>query len=70
MTVMELKREIAGLEPPAQDELTAFLFQLKLQRDLTHAEEMTRRRDDSRPEVWVRLEDFEAAVVGDRRTSE
>ena len=63
MTVMDLKREIAGLEPPAQDELTAFLFQLKLQREPEHAREMARRRDDRRAESWVRLEDFEAEIA-------
>ncbi len=61
MTVMDLKREIAALEPIAQDELTAFLIQLKLQRDPEHARAMSRRRDDRRPESWIRLEDFEAA---------
>ncbi len=63
MTVMDLKREIAALEPIAQDELTAFLVQLKLQRDPEHAREMGRRRDDRRPESWVRLEDFEAEIA-------
>jgi hypothetical protein len=58
---MDLKREIAALEPRAQDELTTFLFQLKLRRDPEHAREMARRRDDRRPESWVRLEDSEAA---------
>ena len=70
MTVMDLKREIAALEPPAQDELTAFLFQLKLQRDPDHAREMARRRDDRRSESWVRLEDFEAEIASDGGTSE
>jgi len=64
VTVMELKREVVALEPPDQDELTAFLFQLKLQRDPEHAQEMARRRDDRNPESWVRLEDFEAELRG------
>lgn len=64
MTVMDLKREIAALEPVAQDELTAFLVQLKLQRDPEHSREMSRRRDDRRPESWVRLEDFEEQISG------
>lgn len=64
MTVTELKREIATLEPPAQDQLTAFLFQLKLQREPEHGREMARRRDERRPESWVRLEDFEAEIGG------
>ncbi len=64
MTVIDLKREIAALEPIAQDELTAFLIQLKLHRDPEHAREMGRRRDDRRPESWVRLEDFEAEHSG------
>lgn len=67
MTVMDLKREIATLEPVAQDELTAFLVQLKLQRDPEHAREMGRRRDDRRPESWARLEDFEAEIAGGKR---
>ncbi len=65
VTVMDLKREVATLEPPDQDELTAFLFQLKLRRDPEHGREMARRRDDRRPESWVRLEDFEAEIRGD-----
>jgi hypothetical protein len=60
---MDLKREIAALEPPAQDELTAYLLQLKLRRDPEHAREMARRRDDRRPESWTRLEDFEAEMA-------
>ncbi len=64
MTVMDLKREIAALEPVAQDQLAAYLIQLKLQRDPEHAREMARRRDDKRPESWVRLEDFEAKLAG------
>jgi hypothetical protein len=70
MTVMDLKREIAALEPVAQDELTSFLIQLKLQRDPEHSREMTRRRDDRRPESWVRLEDFEAEIAGDSGSGE
>lgn len=65
MTVTELKREIAALEPVAQDELTAFLVQLRLQRDPEHIREMTQRRDDQRPERWVRLEDFEEKIAAD-----
>ncbi len=70
MTVMDLKQEIAALEPVAQDELTAFLVQLRLQRDPEHAREMGRRRDDRRPENWVRLEDFETQVAGDHEAPE
>lgn len=67
MTVVDLKRQIAALEPTAQDELSAFLFQLKLQRDPEHAREMARRRDDRRRENWVRLEDFEnESITGTR----
>ncbi len=70
MTVMDLKREIATLEPVDQDELTAFLVQLKLDRDHEHAREMTRRRDGRRPENWVRLEDFESEIAGGGGASE
>lgn len=69
MTVMDLKREIAALGPPAQNELTTFLVELKLRRDAEHAREMARRRDDRRPESWVRLEDFEAKIADSRRDS-
>ena len=65
MTVMDLKREIATLEPVALDELTAYLVQLKLRRDPEHARETGQRRDDQRPESWVRLEDFEAELASD-----
>jgi len=68
VTVMDLKREIATLEPPAQDEITAFLVQLKLQRDPEHAREMALRRDDRRPGSWVKLEDFEAEIRNGRET--
>ena len=64
MTVLELKKKIAALKPPAQAELIAFLLHLKLQRAPEHAAEMARRRDDRNSESWVRLEDFEAQLAG------
>lgn len=66
MTVVDLKREIEALKPVDQDQLTAFLVQLKLQRDQEHLQEMTRRRDDRDPQNWVRLEDFEAQLASDK----
>ncbi len=59
MTVVDLKKEIAELEPNAQDELAAFIVHLKHERDPEYAKELERRLDDRRPESWVRLEDAE-----------
>lgn len=62
MTVMDLKKEIAALKPPAQDELAAFIVHLKHERDSEHSKELDRRLDDRNPENWIRLEDAEEAL--------
>ena len=64
MTVLELKKEIAELEPAAQDDIVAFISHLRAQRDPAYEREMERRLDDRKPESWVRLEDLEAELTG------
>ena len=62
MTVVDLKREIASLEPEAQDQLAAFIVHLRHERDPEYSRELERRLDDRDAENWVRLEDLEAEL--------
>ncbi len=64
MTLPDLKKEIAELEPEVQDEIVAFIGHLRMQRLSTYEQEMERRLDDRNPESWVRLEDLEAELSG------
>ncbi len=62
MTVVDLKREIASLEPESQDQLAAFIVHLRHERDPEYSRELERRLDDRDPKNWVRLEDLEAEL--------
>ena len=62
MTVVDLKREIASLEPDDQDQLAAFIVHLRHERDPEHSRELERRIDDRDPKNWVRLEDLDAEL--------
>jgi len=69
MTVVELKKEIAALEPDVQDELVAYIVHLKHERDPEYTRVLERRLNDRNPENWVRLEDVEREF-GYRRETE
>ena len=58
MTVVELKKEIASLEPDIQDQIAAFIVHLRHERDPEHSRELERRLDDRDPRNWVRLDDL------------
>lgn len=62
MTVVDLKREIASLEPDAQNQLAAFIVHLQHERDEEHSRELERRLSDRDPKNWVKLEDLEAKL--------
>ena len=64
MTLLELKKEIAELEPADQDEIVSYIGQLKARQDPAYEREMERRLDDRDPEHWVSLEDLEAELAG------
>jgi len=64
MTLLELKKEIAELEPADQDEIVSYIGQLKARQDPAYEREMERRLDDRDPDHWVRLEDLEAEFAG------
>lgn len=59
MTVVDLKREIASLEPEDQDQLAAFIVHLRHERDPEYSQELERRLDDRDSRNWVQLEDLE-----------
>ncbi len=69
MTVVDLQKEIASLEPDAQDQLAAFIVHLKHERDPEYCRELERRLDDRDAKNWVRLGDLEAEL-GLRGTDE
>ncbi len=62
MTVVDLKRELASLEPDVQDQLAAFIVHLRHERDPERSRELERRLDDRDPKNWVPLEDLEAEL--------
>ena len=59
---MTVKREIASLEPKAQDEIAAFLVHLRNKRDPEYSRELERRLDDRDKKNWMRLEDLDAEL--------
>ena len=62
MSMAELMRAVADLEPKQQDELAAFLMHLRLQHDARWRKEMTRRIDDKQPDNWVSLHDWKKEI--------
>ena len=70
MTWAQIKNEIAGMSPEQQDELAAFLSQLRRQRDPQHARRMADRVADPDPKHWVKLDDFVATVDADEGKTE
>ena len=66
MSMAELMRVVANLEPRQQDELAAFLTHLRLQHDAEWRKEMARRIDDKTPTGWVSLEDWKNELSADK----
>ncbi len=62
MTVVDLKREIALLEPEAQNQLAAFIVHLNHERDPEYSQELERRLDDRDSKNWVPLGDLKAEL--------
>jgi hypothetical protein len=58
MSMAELMREMAKLQPKQQNELAAYLLHLRLQHDDAWRSEMTRRIDDREPSNWSSLHDW------------
>ena len=58
MSMAELMREMANLQPQQQNELAAYLLHLRLQHDDAWRTEMTRRIDDREPSNWTSLHDW------------
>jgi hypothetical protein len=58
MSMAELMREAANLPPERQDELAAYLLDLRLKRDPAWRTKLTRRIDDKNPDNWVTLEEW------------
>ena len=63
MSMADLMREAASLPPERQDELAAYLLDLRLNRDPAWRAELTRRIDDKNPENWVSLEDWKKELA-------
>jgi len=59
----ELMREVADMPPERQNELAAFLLQLRLRRDPAWRAELTNRIDDKNPDHWVGLEDWKKELA-------
>jgi hypothetical protein len=59
VSVQEIKEKLAGLPRKAQDEVVAFLFQLRHAEDAEYQEAIARRMGDRQRSHWVSPEDFE-----------
>ncbi len=58
MSMAELMREAANLPAERQDELAAYLLNLRLKRDPAWRAELTHRINDKNPDNWVSLEEW------------
>jgi hypothetical protein len=63
MSMADLMREVAGLEPERQNELASYLLHLRLERDPEWRSELTKRIDDKNPNNWVSLEDWKKEIA-------
>lgn len=59
MNVDDIKRGIAGLSAPEQNEVTAFLFHLRHAGDAEYQEQVAARLADRDVTHWVTPEEFE-----------
>ncbi len=62
MTVEELKREAAALDPEKQGELVAFLIALRHLRDPGYQAIVEARTQDKNPAHWLTAEQFETRL--------
>lgn len=62
MSVKEIKEQLATLPRKEQDEVSAWLFQLRHRDDPGYHRELERRASDHNPDNWLSIEDFEAAL--------
>ncbi len=59
MNVEEIKAELATLPRKQQDEVVAFLFQLRHADDSEYQADITRRLKDRDPSHWLSPDEFE-----------
>lgn len=59
MSVKELKDKLAMMPRQEQDEVIAFLFQLRHAEDVEYQAELSRRLEDRDPSHWLTPDDFE-----------
>lgn len=59
MSVKELKDKLAMMPRSEQDEVIAFLFQLRQAEDVDYQAELSRRLEDRDPSHWLTPDDFE-----------
>ena len=58
MSLVQLKDEVAGLQPVEQRELIAFLVARQTDSDEDFQRELARKIDDANPTHWVELDDL------------
>lgn len=59
MSVQELKEQLAALPRKEQDEVAAYLFQLRHKDDPEYRSDVTRRRADTNSGSWLSPDEFE-----------
>ena len=59
MSVQEIKDQLATLPREEQDEVIAFLFQLRQRQEGDYGESVARRLQDTEPSHWLSPDEFE-----------
>jgi len=59
MTLPDLQREAAGLQPTERNQLVAFLVALNLREDEGYRKEIADRFRDDKPGAWITAEEAE-----------
>ncbi len=59
MSVKEIQRELAAMPADKQDQVTAFLFNLRHKEDKDYQRVVSQRLSDTDSENWLSPEEFE-----------
>ena len=62
MSVQEIKKQLAALPRPQQDEVIAYLFHLRHADDADYERKIARRLEDREPAHWLSPDQFESEL--------
>ena len=70
MSVQDIKEQLATLPQKEQDEIVAFLFQLRHAGNADYRTIVARRLEDKDPSHWVSPDEFERQMIVDVRPAD